>query len=143
MKTSSINFSFIKKEDIFSIIPLLQVLDSSISKTVLQSRLKEMIRQGYQCIGIFDEEKLIGACGIWILTKYYVGKHIEPDNIIILPEYQNRNIGTELMHYIDNYAKELGCSASELNSYIKNSQAHKLWEKQGYEVIALHFQKKF
>lgn len=138
-----VSFEFIKKENIFSIIPLLQVLNSSISETILESRLTQMIDQGYQCIGIFDDKKLIGACGIWILTKYYVGKHLEPDNIIILPEYQNQNIGTQLLQWIDNYAKEIGCSASELNCYVKNTKAHALWEKEGYEVIALHFQKKY
>lgn len=143
MKISSIHFDFIKKEDIFSIIPLLHVLDKTISEGVLKARLQEMLNQGYQCIGIYDDTKLIGACGIWILTKYYIGKHIEPDNIVILPEYQNRTIGTQLLQWIDNYAKKIGCNASELNCYIKNSKAHKLWEKEGYEIIALHFQKKY
>ena len=141
--SKNITFSFIEKEHIFSIIPLLQILNSTISESILKSRLKEMVTQGYRCIGIFDKEKLIGVCGIWILTKYYVGKHLEPDNIIILPEYQNQSIGTHLLKYIDNFAKENGCEASELNCYINNTQAHKLWEKQGYKVIALHFQKKY
>ncbi|WP_223897593.1 hypothetical protein [Sulfurovum sp. TSL1] len=29
------------------------------------------------------------------------------------------------------------------NCYINNKEAHRFWEKEGYEVIALHFQKKF
>ncbi|EQD69526.1 GCN5-related N-acetyltransferase, partial [mine drainage metagenome] len=39
--------------------------------------------QGYQCAGLYDDGRLIGICGLWILTKYYVGKHIEPDNVVI------------------------------------------------------------
>lgn len=118
------------------------MLNSTISEDVLKQRLDEMLTQGYQCIGIFDEDKLIGICGIWILTKYYVGKHIEPDNIIISSPYQNKNIGTQLMAWIYNYAKTNGCIASELNCYVGNKEAHRFWEKEGYEVIALHFQKK-
>jgi len=70
-----IDFKFIDKNNIYSIIPLLQILDNSI----------------------FDEDKLIGISGFWLLTKYYVG----------------------------------------------NKRAQKFWEKEGYEVIALHFQKKY
>ena len=101
-----------------------------------------MMQQNYQCIGVFDDEKLIGICGIWILIKYYVGKHIELDNIVILPEYQNKNIGTELMAWIELYAKENNCVASELNCYVGNEDAHRFWKKEKYELIALHFQKK-
>ncbi|WP_415395807.1 GNAT family N-acetyltransferase [Sulfurimonas sp. CS5] len=102
-----------------------------------------MIKQNYQCIGIFDKKQLIGICGIWMLTKYYVGKHIEPDNVIILSKYQNQNIGKKLMTWIYDYAKKNNCVASELNCYVNNDKAHKFWEKEGYKVIGLHYQKKF
>lgn len=138
-----IKFRFIEENEIYSIIPLLKVLSNTIPDEVLKQRLDEMLTQGYKCIGIFDGDYLIGICGIWILTKYYVGKHIEPDNVIISPEYQNQNLGTKLMAWIYDYAKRNGCVASELNCYINNKEAHKFWEKEGYEVIALHFQKKF
>lgn len=138
-----IEFKFIEENNIYSVIPLLKLLNNTISDVILKQRLDEMLTQGYRCIGIFDENKLIGVCGIWILTKYYVGRHIELDNIIISPEYQNQKIGTRLMLWIYDYAKKNGCIASELNCYVGNKQAHRFWEKEGYEVIALHFQKKF
>ena len=137
-----IKFEFIEKENISSIIPLLYRLNQNISEEILEERLNEMMQQNYQCIGVFDDEKLIGICGIWILVKYYVGKHIELDNIIILPEYQNKNIGTRLMTWIELYAKENNCVASELNCYVGNEDAHRFWRKEKYELIALHFQKK-
>ena len=138
-----ITFNFIEKEDIYSIIPFLHMLHGKISETVLKERLDEMIKQNYKCIGIYDEEQLIGVCGIWILTKYYVGKHIEPDNVIISPEYRNNKIGMKLMQYIYAYAKENDCIASELNCYIANEEGQKFWEKEGYKAIGYHYQKKF
>jgi len=138
-----IRFVLIEERDIYSIIPLLRLLNDSIAEDILKQRLDEMLKQGYKCIGIFDEKILVGICGIWIMTKYYVGRHIEPDNVIIAPEYQNKNIGHKLMRWIEEYAKTNGCVASELKCYVGNKQAHKFWEKEGYEVIALHFQKKY
>lgn len=140
---NSIKIREINNKNIYEIIPLLQVLNTEISESILKERLDAMVQQNYICIGAYDKDKLIGICGLWILTKYYVGKHIEPDNIIILPEYQNQDIGRQLMKWVDNYAREQGCVASELNCYIGNKDAHRLWEKEGYEVIALHFQKKY
>ena len=138
-----ITIKLIKSTEIYSIIPLLQILNTNISEDTLKARLEQMIKEGYQCIGAFDKNNLIGICGIWILTKYYIGKHIEPDNMIIHPEYQKKNIGSKLMTWIDKFAKENDCMASELNCYINNKQAHEFYKKENYDVIALHFQKKF
>ena len=123
------------------IIPLLAQLNPAISKEVLENRLQDMVLQGYQCVGVFDDSRLIGISGIWILTKYYVGKHIEPDNVYILPEYQGKGIGKLLMNWIFDYAKSVGCTASELNCYTKNESGQRFWKRQGYQVVAYHFQK--
>ena len=136
-----ITIELIDNKKINSIIPLLKILNTSISEKTLEERLSDMIKEGYQCVGAFDNDKLIGICGLWILTKYYVGKHIEPDNMIILPEYQNQKIGSKMMQWIYSYAKDNDCVASELNCYIDNKAAHKFWEKESYKVLALHFQK--
>jgi len=133
---------FIEHHEMEIIIPLLQQLNSNIAQEVLESRLKDMLNQGYLCVGIFNAQKLIGISGLWVLTKYYVGKHIEPDNVFILPEYQGKGIGTLLMNWIFDYAKSIGCVASELNCYTSNTEGHKFWKQQGYEIMAYHFLKR-
>ncbi len=138
-----ITFNFIDSKNIHSIIPFLQLLHSNISEETLKERLSAMVKQNYQCIGIYDDKELIGICGIWTLIKYYVGKHIELDNVIVLPKYQSSGIGTKLMNYIDNYSKEIGCVGNELNCYVHNEEGNKFWEKEGYKKIGYHFQKKF
>lgn len=135
--------TLINKEDIKSIIPLLEMLDNSVDRNTLEVRLDEMIGQGYQCVGVYDQNRLIGISGLWVLTKYYVGKHIEPDNVFVLPEYQGMGIGGMLFDWIFDYANSIGCNASELNCYINNDEAHKFWKNLGYEIKAYHFQKKF
>jgi len=133
---------FIQKERLEEIIPFLEKLNPKIEKDLLSSRLTEMIAQGYKCLGVFDGEKLIGISGIWVLTKYYVGKHIEPDNVYILPEYQGKGVGKQLMDRIFNYVRSIGCEASELYCFLTNEKGHKFWEQQGYQKIAYHFQKR-
>ena len=132
----------IDKSDIHKIIPLLQLLNKELETTIIATRLDEMVKQGYQCAGIYHQEKLIGICGIWILTKYYIGKHIEPDNMVFLPEYRSQGLGKKLIEWIHQYGKSLGCVASELNCYLANERGQKFWQTEGYDKIAFHFQKK-
>ena len=127
-------------EDLSSIIPLLQSLNDSIPETLLRERLLEMAGQGYQCAGLYDGDRLIGICGLWILTKYYVGKHIEPDNVVILEEYRSRGLGKRLLAWVHEYARSQGCIASELNCYLSNQRGNAFWEQEGYRKIAWHYQ---
>jgi GNAT superfamily N-acetyltransferase len=138
-----IDIRLIPNEDILTIIPLLQVLNPQLSNELLTYRLQEMVKQDYRCVGIFDDDKLIGCSGLWILTKYYVGRHIEPDNVVILTEYRGQGIGKKLMEWIYDYAIANGCEASELNCYITNEAGQKFWMNEGYKILGFHYQKKF
>jgi GNAT superfamily N-acetyltransferase len=70
-----------------------------------------MVEKGYECVGVYDGNKMIGICGMWILTKYYVGRHIEPDNVMILPEYRGQGIGEKMMEWVYEYGRSKGCIA--------------------------------
>ena len=135
------NFRLIPQKDISSIIPLLRILNDAISEETLHERLHEMVAQGYECVGAYDEGRLIGISGLWTLTKYYVGRHIEPDNVVILPEYRGKAVGEKLMEWIYAYGRSKGCVASELNCYVTNSGGQKFWANEGYRVIGFHYQK--
>ena len=134
-------FQLIPREEMSSIIPLLRILNDALSEETLQGRLDEMLSQGYECVGAYDEGKLIGISGLWTLTKYYVGRHIEPDNVVILPEYRGKALGEQMMEWIYAYGRSKGCVASELNCYVTNSGGQKFWANEGYRVIGFHYQK--
>jgi GNAT superfamily N-acetyltransferase len=139
---------FIPKENMKSIIPLVQMLNG-LDETILLERLEAMMQNNYKCIGVYDtsaslgtgNEKLIGISGIWTLTKFYIGKHIEPDNVVIHPDHRNKGIGELMMKWIDNYAKEQNCDAVELNAYVENTKGVEFWKKAGYHIRGHHFQK--
>jgi GNAT superfamily N-acetyltransferase len=134
---------FISDEKIFSIIPLLLQLNDEVNFETLEKRLLEMIQNNYKCVGVYDNDRLVGISGLWILTKYYIGKHIEPDNVIIHPDYQGRGIGNLLFDWMHNYAISIGCKASELNCYVDNNDGVKFYLNKGYKLLGFHFQKTF
>ena len=137
----NIEIRLIPKNRLPDIFPLLQECDSGITKKTLQERFEQMCEANYRCVGIYDNNKLIGISGLWILVKYYVGKHIEPDNVYILPEYRMAGIGRRLMTWIEEYAKKEGCRAIELNCYKVNKQGQAFWEQLGYTPLGIHYQK--
>jgi GNAT superfamily N-acetyltransferase len=131
----------IPKDKLVSIIPLIQRLNPTVPETILKTRLEEMVAQGYQCAGLYIDNQLIGICGMWIMTKFYVGKHIEPDNVFILPEYRRQGLSKLLLEWFYEYGKSQGCIASELNCYISNETGNAFWESKGFAKIGYHYQK--
>ncbi|NAS30544.1 GNAT family N-acetyltransferase [Flavobacteriaceae bacterium R38] len=137
------SIAFVKNENIKSVIPFLEQLNPNISAQTLSERLEEMLENGYKCVGVYDGEKLIGVSGIWILVKYYIGKHIELDNVCLLPEYRNKGIGKLLTDWTIEYAQSIGCNAAELNCYLNSKASQRFWKNQDFEIVGYHFQKKF
>jgi len=137
------DFTLIPKDQMHTIIPLLQILNDKLDDAILKNRLDEMILRGYECVGVYENKKLIGVSGLWIIIKYSDGKYMEPDNVVIHPDYRNKGIGEMMMNWIHKYAKSKGCSASELNCYIANEKGQKFWLKEGYKRLGYRFQKKF
>jgi len=131
----------IDKENILSIVPLLKTLNTKTPEDLMKERLLEMVQQNYECIGLFDEEKLIGICGIWFMTRHYIGKSAEVDHVVIDEKYRNKGLGKFFFTWIHNHLKEKGCNATELNAYVQNTKSHKFYYNEGYDIYGFHMVK--
>ncbi len=136
-------FKIIDKAEINTIIPLIQKLTKNENPNeLLRERFAEMVSQNYECAGVYDDEKLIGISGLWFSTRHYAGKSMEVDHVYIDEEYQGKGLGKQFFKWLYNYAKEKGCNASELNTYVQNYPSHKFYYNEGYEILGYHFLKK-
>lgn len=141
MLNTTFTTSLIPKEEAESILPFIKLINPEIDLDILQSRLKDIWNSGYECMGIYSEKNLIGICGIWILHKFYAGKHLEADNVVVDPNYRNLGVGSVLMDSVYAYGISQNCISSELNCYLQNTAAQEFWIDEGYSIIGLHMKK--
>jgi GNAT superfamily N-acetyltransferase len=95
----------------------------------------------YRCFGLFEQEELIGISSGWITVRFYSGKQLEVDNVIIDPAIQSKGYGKYFFELIEAWAKEKDCLTIELNTYVGNSRSHKFYFSNGYKILGFHFQK--
>lgn len=131
----------IDRSNIFTIIPLLKILNSQTPESLLKKRLLEMVDQSYECIGLYDKDKLIGICGLWYSTRHYIGKSAEVDHVIIDDNYRNMGLGQIFFKWIYSYLIEKGCECTELNTFVSNRKSHKFYYNEGYEIFGFHMVK--
>lgn len=125
-----------------SIVALASNVNPDISADELKSRLQDMFGySNYICFGLFKNSILIGITSGWLTTRFYSGKQLEIDNVIIINEHRSKGYGSEFLRHIENWAKETGCLSIELNTYVVNSKSHKFYFNQGYTILGYHFQK--
>ncbi len=137
-----ITFRSIKEEEILIILPLLRKTNSTTPDTILKERVLEMATyKTYECVGIFDNNTLIGISGLWYSLRHYLGKSVEADHVIIDETYRGKNLGKQFFDWIYEYTKSKGCEAIELNTYTGNTKSHKFYYNEGFDIYGFHFVK--
>ncbi|WP_434036851.1 GNAT family N-acetyltransferase [Formosa sp. 4Alg 33] len=140
---NEINYRRLKKDELPQIIPLMQKFtDNKHSDALLFERFSEMFEQNYECIGVFNNQELIGICGLWFCTRHYSGRSVEVDHVYIDADYRSKGIGKQFFKWIYDYAKGKGYEAVELNTYVQNFPSHKFYYNEGFNILGYHFLKK-
>ncbi|OEK09061.1 GNAT family N-acetyltransferase [Flavivirga aquatica] len=136
-------FKIIEKEHINLVVPLVRKLNkNTVSDEVLKQRFSEMVTQNYECAVIYDNDKLIGVCGLWFCTRHYSGKSIEADHVFIDDGYRGKGLGKQFFDWIYSYALSKGCETAELNTYVNNYPSHKFYHNEDFRILGYHFLKK-
>jgi len=137
-----ITIKILPNKNILDILPIMLVYnEDKVEASVLKARFLEMATQNYECVVMYDGDKIIGLAGLWFMTRHYSGKSVEPDHVYILKAYQSKGLGGKLFDWIHDYAKSKGCNTSELNTYVQNYPSHKFYCNHGYEIYGYHFYK--
>ena len=127
----------IKIEDAEAIQRICNIsLGYSVSiETVMKQiqKLSEDVNHHY--IYVYEDEELQNVVGFVHAKVYeslysYAGLNIL--GLAVLPEFQGKGIGKELMHYLEVNAKNDSVSFVRLNSADYRVEAHKFYESIGY-----------
>ena len=137
-----LTFEILTVENIAEISVLGQQLNPKMTLEQIQNLLNEMFTlHTYRCFGLFLNKKLVGISSGWITVRFYSGKQLEVDNVIIDNSLQSNGFGKQFFDFIENWAKENSCETIELNTYVQNSKSHKFYFNLGYSILGFHFWK--
>jgi GNAT superfamily N-acetyltransferase len=111
----------------------------TLTKAKFNSRLKKMLAQGYRCIAMVKNREYLGICGFWWGTKLWCGDYIDLDNVVVDEKHRGKNIGKELIAWVENLAKTLACTQTGLDCYVTFDEAHRFYFREGYIIKGYHF----
>lgn len=127
----------IKIEDAEAIQRICEVsLGYSVSIETVMSQIQKLsVDANHHYIYVYEDEELQKVVGFVHAEVYeslysYAGLNIL--GLAVLPEFQGKGIGKELMHHLELKAKDNSVSFVRLNSADYRVEAHKFYESIGY-----------
>jgi len=85
-----------------------------------------------------ESDKVIGMVNILYTISTAVGERVGIlEDLVVLPEYRNRGIGSKLIGYAWAFVKREGCKRLTLLTDYDNHQAHRFYSRAGFRCSSM------
>ncbi|ATW26643.1 GNAT family N-acetyltransferase [Candidatus Formimonas warabiya] len=133
-----------READIPKILELYQALDGEEELRPAQALeiWHKTLQWPYHKIFVAEEEAaLIGTCQLAIFENlsHHGARVALAESMVVHPEWRNRGVGTEIMKFIMERAREEKCYKLMLSSNQKRVDAHRFYGKLGFQQHGISF----
>ncbi len=129
------------REELPALFPLINLHNPSVSQSIFDQRLAEMVGYGYRAMAAFEGEEMIGCCGFWVRTRFWCGHEFDIDNFVVHPHRRSQKIGEQMLQWLEAKAQEEKCELIVLDAYADSFRAHRFYLKNGYSLTGYHITK--
>jgi GNAT superfamily N-acetyltransferase len=98
--------------------------------------------QGWTLICLEDAGAPVAAASYRILENLAWGRFLYVDDLVTAPSARGKGHGETLMCWLEDKARQENCDALHLDSGLQRQAAHRLYRRQGLDVLSHHFSKK-
>jgi GNAT superfamily N-acetyltransferase len=121
--------------------PVMRELRPHLDEAAFLRLLAEMEPQGYRLFALRDHGDIVCLAGIGVLTNLYYGRHVWVYDLVTAAHARSQGHGARLLAFIEDLARDNGCLAVALSSGRTREDAHRFYEREGYERTSFVFLK--
>lgn len=140
-KENSLHIRELKPAEMPTLYPLIKQLNPTITRRQFGIYLDAALDEGYRCFGGFQGKKMVAACGAWVMTRFWCGKFMEVDNVVVDKALRNSGLGKVLLDEVEKIAKSEGCKMMLAASYTHNTASHRFYFREKYIIRGFVFTK--
>ncbi|WP_026592207.1 GNAT family N-acetyltransferase [Bacillus sp. UNC437CL72CviS29] len=128
------------KEQLEGVLPVLQQLRTALTKEEVQFLFHQMKEERYQLFSLYNEEnEVVSLAGVAICTNFYNKKHVFVYDLVTAEAHRSKGYGKALLSYIEEWGAEKECSSVVLTSAFPRINAHRFYEREGYDKVSYAF----
>ncbi|MED3396749.1 GNAT family N-acetyltransferase [Bacillus wiedmannii] len=132
----------VTEADLHAVFPVLQQLRTKLSKEEVSSLFQKMKEENYKLFSLRNEgDEVVSLAGVAICTNFYNEKHVFVYDLVTAEAHRSKGYGNVLLSYIENWGKENECESITLTSAFPRLDAHRFYEREGYDKVSFSFYK--
>jgi GNAT superfamily N-acetyltransferase len=112
-------------------------LDEFVSQVQLQ--IKE---DSYKLAFLEEDGEVRAAAGFRLGNMLIRHKHMYVDDLVTDSRNRSRGYGRVLLGWLEQFARQNGCTRVDLDSGVQNVDAHRFYNREGFAKSSFHFVKK-
>lgn len=125
------------------IADLLQFLGHPIAEASLLDNLARLGRRGETPLVAASGDEILGLIGVHLMVTIHRETPVGRIPVLVVREEEHgRGIGRMLVEAVEARLREAGCSLIEVTSNNSRNDAHRFYERLGYEKTSSRFMKR-
>lgn len=121
-----------EESDAEALAPLLAAAWPKVSPPQIAHRLAELPDDHAVFVATSGDD-VIGWVHVFLDHSLIVGRRAQIGGLSVIEDYQGSGVGQALMRHAEDWAQARGCEAVYVRSGSHRRQAHRFYEKLGYE----------
>lgn len=127
----------VTEADLHDVFPVLQQLRMKLSREEASSLFQKMKEENYKLFSLRNEEdEAVSLAGVAICTNFYNEKHVFVYDLVTAEAHRSKGYGKVLLSYVEKW-----CSSIVLTSAFPRMDAHRFYEREGYDKVSYSFYK--
>ncbi|AUD25564.1 MULTISPECIES: GNAT family N-acetyltransferase [Bacillus] len=132
----------VTEADLHEVFPVLQQLRTKLSREEASCLFQKMKEENYKLFSLRNEEgAVVSLAGVAICTNFYNEKHVYVYDLVTAEAHRSKGYGNVLLSYVEKWGKEKGCSSIVLTSAFPRIDAHRFYEREGFDKVSYSFYK--
>lgn len=131
-----------RPDDADQLVGLMGLLAHQVTPAGVRDRLEQLASDGIPQLVAVEDGKVIGLCGLHRMTAIHRNQPVGRITILaVAEETRGRGVGQQLVDVAEQRLKAAGCGLIELTSNDRLVDAHRFYDKIGYEQTSKRFAK--
>lgn len=98
--------------------------------------------QGYELYALYADDTIVSLAGIEVRVNLYLEKHVFIYDLVTCANHRSNGYGVMLLHFVQEYARDLGAKYIALESGLARTEAHRFYtDKMDYAITSYSFRK--
>jgi GNAT superfamily N-acetyltransferase len=114
-------------------------LRTAFTKDSLIAQIKAQQQTGYRVAYLESAGEVLCVAGFVVGTKLAWGKHLYVDDLVTAERHRSTGAGREMLDWLKEHARNLGCRQLELDSGVQRFGAHRFYLREGFHISSHHF----